>query len=204
VELLDIYDENGKHIGTEDRKIVHEKALWHKTVHCWLYDEKGNVFFQRRSDRHTLYTTASGHLMAGETIAQGFNREIKEEIGINVDASDATLVEVVPFKMDRIKNDGSVFRDRAFANVYIDLFEGTYDDFDFDDEVSSVVLVNAKDVLALFVNNKGFIEGKEIIKTDKMSIINKKINIDEFLINEGETLLEKYGNVLKKIIEVTK
>ncbi len=204
MELLDIYDENGKHIGTEDRKIVHEKALWHKTVHCWLYDEKGNVFFQRRSDRHTLYTTASGHLMAGETIAQGFNREIKEEIGINVDASDATLVEVVPFKMDRIKNDGSVFRDRAFANVYIDLFEGTYDDFDFDDEVSSVVLVNAKDVLALFVNNKGFIEGKEIIKTDKMSIINKKINIDEFLINEGETLLEKYGNVLKKIIEVTK
>jgi len=105
---------------------------------------------------------------------------------------------------NRIKNDGSVFRDRAFANVYIDLFEGTYDDFDFDDEVSSVVLVNAKDVLALFVNNKGFIEGKEIIKTDKMSIINKKINIDEFLINEGETLLEKYGNVLKKIIEVTK
>ena len=192
------------YIGTEDIKIVHEKALWHKTVHCWLYDEKGNVFFQRRSDRHTLYTTASGHLMAGETIAQGFNREIKEEIGINVDASDATLVEVVPFKMDRIKNDGSVFRDRAFANVYIDLFEGTYDDFDFDDEVSSVVLVNAKDVLALFVNNKGFIEGKEIIKTDKMSIINKKINIDEFLINEGETLLEKYGNVLKKIIEVTK
>ena len=48
MELLDIYDEKGNLIGTEDRKIVHEKGLWHKTVHCWLYDDKGNIFFQIR------------------------------------------------------------------------------------------------------------------------------------------------------------
>ena len=204
MELLDIYDEKGNHLGTEDRKVVHSKALWHKTVHCWLYDEKGNVFFQRRSDRHTLYTTASGHLMAGESIAEGFNREIKEEIGINIDASDATLVEIVPFKMDKIKKDGSLFKDRAFANVYIDLFEGTYEDFNFDDEVSSVVLVNAKEALNLFKQKEGTIKGIEITKTDKTNISDKKIDINEFLINDGETLLGKYGNVLKKIIEVTK
>jgi len=124
-----------------------------------------NVFFQRRSDRHTLYTTASGHLMAGETIAQGFNREIKEEIGINVDASDATLVEVVPFKMDRIKNDGSVFRDRAFANVYIDLYEGDLKDFKMDtEELSGIGIVNAKEVLELFQKETGTITGKIIDK----------------------------------------
>lgn len=106
MELLDIYDENGKHIGTEDRKIVHEKALWHKTVHCWLYDNNGNVFF-------------------------------KEEV--------------------------------------IDLFQ----------------------------KGSGEIDGVEITKNEKTNIINKKINIDEFLINDGETLLEKYGNAFKKIIEVT-
>lgn len=204
MELLDIYDEKGNHIGTEDRKIVHENALWHKTVHCWLYDKNGNVFFQRRSDRHTLYTTASGHLMAGESINEGFNREIKEEIGIDIDTKDATLVEIVPFKMDKIKKDGSIFKDRAFANVYVCLFEGIYDDFNFDDEVSSVVLVNAKDALDLFQKGSGEIAGVEITKNENTDIINKKINIDEFLINDGETLTGKYGNVLKKITQITK
>lgn len=72
MELLDIYDEKGNHIGVEERNIVHRDALWHKTVHCWLYDKKGNIFFQVRKDRGTLYTTASGHLQAGESIAEGF------------------------------------------------------------------------------------------------------------------------------------
>jgi len=43
MEYLDIYDENGNYLGKEDRSIVHRDALWHKTVHCWLYDKYGNV-----------------------------------------------------------------------------------------------------------------------------------------------------------------
>ncbi len=97
MEKLDIYNENGEFIGTEERDVVHEKGLWHKTVHCWLYDKEGNVFFQKRKDRGTLYTTASGHLSAGESVTEAFQREIKEEIGLNIDANDATLVNVVPF-----------------------------------------------------------------------------------------------------------
>ena len=127
MEYLDIYDENGKFLGTEERGVVHSKGLWHKTVHCWLYDCDGNVFFQRRSDRGTLYTTSSGHLSAGESVTEAFQREIKEEIGLDIDASDATKVGVVPFQMDRVKEDGSIFKDRAFANVYVDLYEGNYE-----------------------------------------------------------------------------
>ena len=80
MEMIDIYDENGNHIGVEDRKIAHEKGLWHKTVHCWLYDKEGHIYFQIRHDRKTFYTTASGHLAAGETVNEGFKREIKEEL----------------------------------------------------------------------------------------------------------------------------
>lgn len=47
MEKLDIYDANGEFIGTEERSIVHSKGLWHKTVHCWLYDKSGKVFFQK-------------------------------------------------------------------------------------------------------------------------------------------------------------
>lgn len=203
MEKLDIYNENGEFIGTEERDVVHEKGLWHKTVHCWLYDKEGNVFFQKRKDRGTLYTTASGHLSAGESVTEAFQREIKEEIGLNIDANDATLVNVVPFKLDRVKSDGSIFKDRAFANVYVDLYEGNYQDFTMDpNEVTAIVIVNAKDTLELFQKENGTIEGKEI--TLKNEIIERNIDFKEFLVNEGETALEKYGEVLKKVIELTK
>ena len=120
MELLDIYDEEGNFLGTEDRKVVHRDALWHKTVHAWLYDRQGNVFFQIRADEGTLYTTASGHLQAGDTVEEAFAREIYEELGLKIDASDAIKVDVVKFVLDRENKDGSMFRDRAFANVYID------------------------------------------------------------------------------------
>ena len=202
MEYLDIYDENGKFLGTEERGVVHSKGLWHKTVHCWLYDRDGNVFFQRRSDRGTLYTTSSGHLSAGESVTEAFQREIKEEIGLDIDASDATKVGVVPFQMDRVKEDGSIFKDRAFANVYVDLYEGNYEDFQMDEnEVSGIVIVSAKDALDLFQKESGSIFGREISLDN--TLIEREISFSEFLVNDGETALEKYGDVLKKIVELT-
>jgi isopentenyldiphosphate isomerase len=56
MEYLDIYDESGNHIGKEERTKVHQNALWHKTVHCWLFDRDGYVYFQIRHDEKTLYT----------------------------------------------------------------------------------------------------------------------------------------------------
>lgn len=200
MELLDIYNEEGKHIGTEDRKIVHKEALWHKTIHCWLYDSYGNIFFQIRKDRGTLYTTASGHLQAGEGIKEGFNREIFEEIGINIDSSDAELVNIVKFSMDMKKEDGSIFKDRVFANIYIDLYEGNYHDFKMDpEELDGLVLVNAKETLELFQKQKGSISGKVIHINNEIE--EKDIDISEFLVNDGETLLGKYGEVLETVIK---
>ena len=202
MEYLDIYDEQGNFLGTEERSVVHTKGLWHKTVHCWLYDKEGNIFFQRRADRGTLYTTSSGHLSAGESVTEAFQREIKEEIGLDIDASDATYVNVVPFQMDRIKEDGSVFRDRAFANVYVDLYEGDYKDFHMDEsEVSGIVIVNAKDALELFQKEEGTLLGKEISVNNEVT--EREIRLTEFLVNDGETLIEKYGDVLRKVIELT-
>ena len=202
MEYLDIYDEQGTFLGTEERGVVHTKGLWHKTVHCWLYDKEGNIFFQRRADRGTLYTTSSGHLSAGESVTEAFQREIKEEIGLDIDASDATHVNVVPFQMDRIKEDGSVFRDRAFANVYVDLYEGDYKDFHMDEsEVSGIVIVNAKDALELFQKEEGTLLGKEISVNNEVT--KREIRLTEFLVNDGETFIEKYGDVLRKVIELT-
>lgn len=205
MEYLDYYSEDGEYIGYKSREDVHKEGLWHKTVHCWLYDKEGNIYFQIRKDSNRFYTTASGHVLKGETVKDAFKREIKEEIGLNIDSSDASLVRIVPWKMDKIKKDGTVFKDRAWANVYVDLFEDDINKFNFDkNEVLGLVRVNAKDTLNLFEKGEGTINAF-IIKQDENNIIteNRNVNFDEFEVMEHETAYEKYSEVLKKVIEIT-
>ena len=123
MEYLDYYDEDWNYLGYKSRDEVHKEGLWHNTVHCWLYEKDGSIYFQIRSDSHKFYTTASGHVLKGETIKEAFRREIKEEIGLDIDSSDATLVNIDVWKMDKLKN-AVLIKDRAKANIYIDLFEG--------------------------------------------------------------------------------
>lgn len=206
MELLDIYDENQNHLGTEDRKIVHEKALWHKTVHCWLYDKEGHIYFQIRKSKEKLYTSASGHIQAGETVKEGFGREVKEELGIDINYENAILVEVNKFILDREEPDGSMFRDRAFANVYVCDFENPIDTFHFDEnEVHGLAKLDAKETLELLKKGSGEIKGT-IIKPESgvNTAIERMVNFDEFLVNKGENALEKYGKILEKVIDLTK
>ena len=202
IEYLDIYDENKNYLGKEDRKIVHEKGLWHKTIHCWLFDKEGNIYFQIRANNEGFYTTASGHIQAGETINEAFDREVKEEIGYDVDESKLIFVKEVTWMMDKIKKDGSKFIDRAWANVCICPYEGNDTDFDFhNDEVDGVVKVNAKDTLDLF--NDKLEKIAATIITDETNT-EKEITKEEFLLNEGETYLGKYGFVLESVVENTR
>ncbi len=202
MELLDIYDKEGIHIGSEDRKVVHEKGLWHKTVHCWLYDSKGNIFFQRRTDRGTLYTTASGHLALGETVKEAFAREINEELGTVIDCENSEFGYIVNYEGSFVKNDGSVFLDKAFANIYFYRYDETNYNFHYDEsEILELVKVNAKETLELFRNGTGKVQG-EIIKlvNGANEVTNRDIDIEEFLVNPDETLLTKYQDVLEKVI----
>lgn len=205
MEYLDIYDENQKHIGKEPRDVVHKNGLWHKTIHCWLYDKEGNVYFQIRKDEGTFYTTASGHVSAGETLQEAFGREIKEEIGLDIDYEHSKQIDMVVWRMDRENKDGSMFIDRAYASIFVYEFDGDYKDFNFQEaEVKGVVKVNAKDTLELFKNNRKDINA-EIFSFDgtKNILIKKNVELNDFLITSGETHLSKYGKVLEEIILLT-
>lgn len=198
MEYLDIYDENKNYLGKEERSKVHEIGAWHKTVHCWLYDNLGNVYFQIRSDEKKGYTTASGHLQAGETVSDAFKREIKEEIGLNIDMSNLKFIKEVTWIMDKEEKN---YHDHAWANVCICLYDGDSKDFDFDnDEVDGIIKCNAKETLNLF---KGNIKDMEaIIVTNTLE--KKKITIDDFVVMKHETALSKYGFILEVIIEELK
>lgn len=206
MEYLDIYTEDGNFVGKEERSIVHRDALWHKTVHCWLYDTSGNIYFQIRKKEGKFYTTASGHIQAGETVPEGFKREIKEEIGIDVDINNCIMVDIVKFVMDRDEGDGTTFRDRAFANVYICDFEDDISEFDFDlDEIKGLVKMKATDVLNIITDKITEIPATYITLEDgEYKPSDKIVSAADFLVNPGETIEGKYGDVVRKVIEVTK
>lgn len=198
-EIVDIYDEYMHWIGCEDREVVHKKGLWHKTVHCWLCDKSGYVYFQIRKNSQKLYTTASGHVQEGESVKQAFRREVCEEIGYKVNLDDCMLIEINAWRMDKIKN-GEPFIDRAFANVYLNMIDEDFDNFKFCvDEVSGLVKVKAIDVLDLFLNKVNNIQGVRI--GDKKE--NVQISQEDFLVIDGELPIIKYGKILQRIIEYT-
>ena len=200
-EYLDYYDIDGNFLGTGTRDQVHREWLWHNTVHCRLYTDDGKVFFQIRKDTGTFYTTASWHVLAWEDIRQAFHREVKEELGIDVDVSDAELVSIVPWKQDKIKSDGSEYHDRAKAHVYVNEYKWDFDDFDFDEaEVSWVVLVDAQGALDIFRSGEWKISATIITDTGS---IQRDVDISEFLVAPNETYLWKYWDVLEKIISLT-
>lgn len=196
MELLDVYNENHEMIGTYSRDEVHKKGLWHNTIHCWLYDNDGNVYFQVRSDANKLYTTASGHVKAGETLKETFGREVKEEIGLDVKYEQSELLNVVIWKMDKEKN-GQTIKDRAFANVYLLNISDLNLEFNFiDHEVIGVAKINARDAIRLFNNEISEINGTYYSENKKESHIFTSV---DFLLMPGETLISKYGYILEAI-----
>ena len=206
MEYLDYYDETGKLLGKETREVIHQKGLWHQTVHCWLYDNFGNIYFQLRNDHdgipNKMYTTASGHVQASESIKDAFKREVSEEIGIKVDIENCKLVETTVWKMDKkIKDD--FFRDRAFANIYVGNVGSTCPKFSFTDgEAQGIIKANAKDVLNLLRTERGSITATKIGADNIPHPIT--ITMDDFLINAHEIGIIKYGRVLQFIINETK
>jgi len=197
MEYLDVYNEQHEMIGTYSREEVHEKGMWHNTIHCWLYDKESNVYFQIRSDANKLYTTASGHVQAGETLNIAFGREVKEEIGIDVNYEKTELLDVVTWQMDKEKN-GKIIKDRAFANVYLLSIADNNLEFNFvDHEVIGIAKINAAETLKMFEGKIKEIDGVIITNNNKRS--SRTFTKDDFLLMPNETLLEKYGYILEAI-----
>ncbi|MBO7559551.1 MAG: NUDIX domain-containing protein [Alphaproteobacteria bacterium] len=198
MENLDIYDEYMNKVGTESRQTVHERGLWHKTVHCWMYDDDGNAYFQERADSGKLYTTASGHVLAGETVRDAFRREIMEEIGVDTDASNAMPLQIGFWRQDK---DEKNWHDRAFAHVYMNKLSIGFTDFHIQsDEVASVVRVPAKDCVDLLMGKIPEITAIRMTQNDTNLVI---VNVANFLVAPDETAIIKYGHILQSIMQVT-
>ncbi len=87
-EWLPLVDEEGKVLGKAPRSSCHkDKNLLHPVVHVHFFNEKGEVFLQKRPESKQTQpgkwdTAVGGHISDGETLEQGLEKEVREEIGI--------------------------------------------------------------------------------------------------------------------------
>lgn len=86
-ELFPVVDERDEVVGSASRATVHGNNLRHRAVHILIFNSRGEVFLQKRSqwkDRHPLAwdSSAAGHLEAGEEYDSAAARELEEELGI--------------------------------------------------------------------------------------------------------------------------
>lgn len=90
-ELFDVVDETDRVVGVARRADVHANGLLHRAVHILVCREDGDIFLQQRSmekDSHPgkWDSSASGHLDSGEGYFAAAVRELREELGVEVEA----------------------------------------------------------------------------------------------------------------------
>jgi len=123
-EMIDWLDENGNKIGIVDKADAHKKGYWHKSVHVWVVNKKGEVLLQHRCKLKTFFANCwdcafAGHIGAGEDSLQSAIREGEEEIGLKLNKDDFQFLFTFKDKLiwkDKISNE--------FVDVY--LIRGDY------------------------------------------------------------------------------
>ncbi len=75
------------------RSEIHAKGLLHREIHVWIITSDNKIVFQKRSATkdtypNTLGASIGGHVDIGETPLSAAIRELEEESGIKVKASE--------------------------------------------------------------------------------------------------------------------
>ena len=135
-ERVDIYDENNQPLGlTKTRAEVHQQGYWHRTVHLYLVNSKGEFLVHLRSPYkdqapNCLDTRFGGHVTVGNDYLQTATKELQEEIGLVVQTTDLVLGKVY-------KHEGD--KNKEYTQAYYYKYNGDISDLSFnDDEVVEV------------------------------------------------------------------
>lgn len=156
-EYFDLLDENGNKTGNiKLRSEVHRDGDWHKAVHIWIINDKGEILLQRRcatkeSYPNMLDISSAGHLSAGDESLSGAIREIKEELNLDVKAEELQFIKT-------LKNSTkytATFINNEFADLYILRTNKRIEDMKFqEEEISEIFFVPYKKFKEMIKNKQ--------------------------------------------------
>lgn len=162
-EKFDVLDEKGKYTGNvESREKCHKEGLWHKAVTVCIINSKNQVLLQKRSPNKKLWPntwdiTAGGHVLTGEFGFEAIIREIKEELGIDIDKESITFIGSsisINVKGDIVNKH---FNEYYIVNKDVDETKLKLQE----EEVSEVKWMNKDEIIKRVKNNYDGITNKE-------------------------------------------
>lgn len=162
-EKFDVLNEKGEYTGrVESREICHKDGLWHKAVAVFAINSKEQVLLQKRSSNKKLWPntwdiTAGGHVLTGEFGFEAIIREIKEELGIDIDKENITFIG--SSISSNVKGDivNNHFNEFYIINKDIDETELELQE----EEVSEVKWMDKDEIIERVKNNYDGITNKE-------------------------------------------
>jgi isopentenyldiphosphate isomerase len=107
-EYLDLVDENDQVIGKKLRADIYAEGLWNfRVVDVFLKNSKGQLWIPRRTADKAIFPlaldfSAAGHVASGETYEQTFEREVAEELNIDVSKVPYRLLGYLTPKKDGV------------------------------------------------------------------------------------------------------
>src|ERR1700756_3847872 len=98
-EIFDVVNDRDEVIGQNTRSEVHRLGLRHRAVHVLVFNRRGELFLQKRSLKKDTFpgtwdSSASGHLDSGEDYDACAVRELREELGWNVERAPVRLFKI--------------------------------------------------------------------------------------------------------------
>jgi len=127
-KLIDVLDENGVKTGeVATRDEVHRKGLWHRIAVVAVVDAHGHILLQQRAEGRLTNPgkwdiAAAGHIDAGETSLTTAEREVAEEVGIDIDNSWSVKDFHFVFSYRKEGShtlDGEKFLDRQYFDCFL-------------------------------------------------------------------------------------
>ncbi len=141
IEYLDEVDENNRVIGTKSRPEIHEKALRHRSVHIFIFNTRGGLYLQKRSLHKDQYpdhwdSSAAGHTDPGETPLEAAQRELMEELGLEV-----KLTEVLqyPACLETGWEFATLFTAQTDDPIHLNLEEATTGEYFTSDQLTRIL-----------------------------------------------------------------
>lgn len=155
-EYFDILDENGNKTGKiKLRNEVHRDGDWHKAVHIWIINDKGEILLQRRcatkdSNPNMLDISCAGHLTAGDNSVSGATRELKEELNLDVKPSELQFIKTIK----RNSKYTATFINNEFDDLYILRTTKSIEEMKYqEEEISEIFYIPYKEFKNM-VNNR--------------------------------------------------
>jgi isopentenyldiphosphate isomerase len=98
-EVFDVVNDRNEIVGHEFRSVVHRTGLKHRAVHVLVFNSRGEIYLQKRSMSKDCFpgtwdSSASGHLDRGEEYDACAIREVREELGYELDRVPQRLFEI--------------------------------------------------------------------------------------------------------------